>query len=77
MVHSMRRPVRTSSMWSSSDRWPADIGPGAITVKEMLLYVPDRRLDNGFILEQGRRGFADSTDAARANLDYMRRILES
>jgi len=62
---------------AAADGGAADVGTGAIKVKEMLLYVRDQRLDIGFILEQGRRGFTDSTDAARANLDYMRGILAS
>lgn len=61
----------------AADGTAADIGTGAVKVRDMLLFVRDQRPDVGFILEQGRRGFADSTDAARANLDYLRGVLAS
>jgi len=54
-----------------------NIGTGTIKVKEMLQFVRDNKHDVGFILEQGGTGFADSVEAARANIAYMRGALES
>jgi sugar phosphate isomerase/epimerase len=55
----------------------ANIGEGDIGVAEILRLIRDNKWDIGCILEQGRTGFTDSTEATKANIDYMRKVLES
>ncbi len=55
----------------------ANVGEGALRVAEILTMIRDNKWDIGCILEQGRTGFADSADATKANIDYMRKALEA
>ena len=59
------------------DGTPANIGEGDLHVAEILRTIRDNRWPIGCIVEQGRSGFESPIAAVRANLDYMRRILES
>jgi sugar phosphate isomerase/epimerase len=59
------------------DGSPANVGDGDLQVAEILRTIRDNRWPIACILEQGRTGFGNSVDATRANLDYMRRVLES
>jgi sugar phosphate isomerase/epimerase len=54
-----------------------NIGEGDLRVAEILRTIRDNRWPIACILEQGRTGFDSSVAAAKANLDYMRRSLES
>jgi sugar phosphate isomerase/epimerase len=55
----------------------ANIGEGDLQVAGILRTIRDNAWPIACILEQGRTGFDSSVAATRANLDYMRRILES
>jgi sugar phosphate isomerase/epimerase len=55
----------------------ANIGEGDLRVADILRTIRDNGWPIACILEQGRTGFESSTAATRANLDYMRRVLES
>jgi sugar phosphate isomerase/epimerase len=59
------------------DGSPANVGEGDLQVAQILTTIRDSKWRLACILEQGRTGFATSVDATRANLDYMRRVLES
>lgn len=59
------------------DGTPANIGEGDLRVADILRAIRDNSWPIACILEQGRTGFDSSVDAARANLEYMRRVLES
>jgi len=58
------------------DGTAANIGDGDLRVADILRTIRDNRWPIACILEQGRLGF-DSIAATKANLDYMRRVLES
>jgi sugar phosphate isomerase/epimerase len=55
----------------------ADIGAGDLPIREMLRFVRDGEHPVAFILEQGRSGAGTSVEKARANLDFLRSVLES
>ena len=55
----------------------ANVGEGDLQVAQILKTIRDNRWPIACILEQGRTGFSSSLDATRANLGYMRRVLES
>jgi sugar phosphate isomerase/epimerase len=59
------------------DGGAANVGEGDLRVAEILRTIRDSKWPIACILEQGRTGFSSSVDATRANLDYMRRVLES
>ena len=59
------------------DGTAANIGDGDLRVAEILRRIRDNRWPIACILEQGRLGFDSSIAATKANLDYMRRVLES
>ncbi len=59
------------------DGTPANIGEGDLQVAEILKAIRDNRWPIACILEQGRTGFSSTVEAAKANLEYMRRVLES
>jgi sugar phosphate isomerase/epimerase len=59
------------------DGTPANIGEGDLRVADILRAIRDNRWPMACILEQGRTGLDSSVAATRANLDYMRRVLES
>ena len=59
------------------DGAPANVGEGDLHVAEILRTIRDNRWPIACILEQGRTGFDSSVAATKANLDYMRRVLES
>ena len=59
------------------DGSPANIGEGDLQVAEILRAVRDYKWQIACILEQGRTGFDSPVAATRANLDYMRKVLES
>jgi len=52
-------------------------GEGDAPIIEVLRMIRDNRWPIACILEQGRLGFDSSIAATKANLDYMRRVLES
>jgi energy-coupling factor transporter ATP-binding protein EcfA2 len=55
----------------------ANIGEGDLRVADILRTIRDNGWPIACILEQGRTGFDSSVAATKANLDYMRRVLES
>ncbi|MEO7270488.1 MAG: sugar phosphate isomerase/epimerase [Vicinamibacterales bacterium] len=55
----------------------ANVGDGDLQVADLLRAIRDNKWPIGCILEQGRTGFESSVAATRANLDYMRKALES
>jgi sugar phosphate isomerase/epimerase len=55
----------------------ADIGSGDLPLREMLTFVRDGRHPVAFILEQGRSGEGTNIEKARANLEVLRKVLES
>ena len=55
----------------------ANIGDGDLQVTDILKAIRDNQWPIGCILEQGRTGFDSTVLATKANLDYMRRVLES
>ena len=55
----------------------ANVGEGDLQVAQILKTIRDNRWPIACILEQGRTGFSSPLDATRANLGYMRRVLES
>ena len=59
------------------DGTPANVGEGDLQVAEILRTIRDSQWPIGCILEQGRTGFDSSVAATRANLEYMRRVLET
>ena len=59
------------------DGSPANIGEGDLQVAGILRTIRDSQWEIACILEQGRTGFDSSVAATRANLDYMRNVLES
>jgi sugar phosphate isomerase/epimerase len=59
------------------DGSPANIGEGDLQVAGILRTIRDSKWEVACILEQGRTGFDSSVAATRANLDYMRKVLES
>jgi len=59
------------------DGTPANIGEGDLDVADILRTIRDNRWPIACIVEQGRTGFESPIAAVRANLDYLRRILES
>ena len=59
------------------DGTAANIGEGDLQVAAILRTIRDNAWPIACILEQGRTGFDTSVAATRANLDYMRRVLES
>ena len=59
------------------DGSPANIGEGDLQVAGILRTIRDSQWEIACILEQGRTGFDSSVAATRANLDYMRKVLES
>jgi sugar phosphate isomerase/epimerase len=59
------------------DGTPADVGDGDLHVGEILRTIRDNRWPIACIVEQGRTGFDSPVAATKANLDYMRRVLES
>ena len=59
------------------DGTAANVGEGDLRVADILRTIRDNKWAVACILEQGRTGFDSPVAAARANLDYMRRVLES
>jgi sugar phosphate isomerase/epimerase len=59
------------------DGTAANIGEGDLQVAGILRAIRDNAWPIACILEQGRTGFDSPIAATRANLDYMRRVLES
>lgn len=55
----------------------ANVGDGDLQVAEIVKTIRDNRWPIACILEQGRTGFDSTVLATKANLDYMRRVLES
>ena len=55
----------------------ANVGDGDLLVADILRTIRDNKWPIACILEQGRTGFTSSADAAKANIEYMRRVLES
>src|SRR5262245_4700363 len=55
----------------------ANVGDGDLQVADILRAIRDNRWPIACILEQGRTGFESSVAATRANLDYMRKVLDS
>lgn len=55
----------------------ANVGEGDLQVADILKAIRDNRWPIACILEQGRTGFDSSVLATKANLDYMRKVLES
>jgi len=55
----------------------ANVGEGDLQVADILRAIRDKKWPMACILEQGRTGFTSSADAAKANIDYMRRALEA
>jgi sugar phosphate isomerase/epimerase len=59
------------------DGTAANIGEGDLQVAAILRAIRDNTWPIACILEQGRTGFDSAVAATRANLDYMRAVLES
>src|SRR5262245_40584297 len=59
------------------DGTAANIGEGDLQIADILRAIRDNAWPIACILEQGRTGFDSSVAATKANLDYMRRVLES
>jgi xylose isomerase-like TIM barrel protein len=59
------------------DGTAANIGEGDLQVAEILRTIRDNKWPIACILEQGRTGLESSIAATKANLEYMRRVLES
>jgi len=59
------------------DGTPANVGDGDLRVADILKAIRDNRWPIACILEQGRTGFNSALEATKANLEYMRRVLES
>ena len=59
------------------DGSPANVGDGDLQVADILKTIRDNRWPIACVLEQGRTGFDSTVMATKANLDYMRRALES
>jgi len=55
----------------------ANVGEGDLQVAEILRTIRDSKWPIACILEQGRTGFESAVAATKANLDYMRKALES
>jgi sugar phosphate isomerase/epimerase len=55
----------------------ANIGEGDLQVADILRTIRDNKWPIACILEQGRTGFESSVAATKANLDYMRKVLDS
>lgn len=55
----------------------ANVGDGDLRVGDILHAIRDNHWPIACILEQGRTGFSSTVDAAKANLAYMTRVLES
>jgi len=55
----------------------ANVGDGDLQVAEILKTIRDNRWPIACILEQGRTGFDSSVQATKANLDYLRRVLDA
>lgn len=55
----------------------ANVGEGDLQVAEILKTIRDSKWSVACILEQGRTGFSSALEATAANLEYMRRVLES
>jgi sugar phosphate isomerase/epimerase len=55
----------------------ANVGDGDLQVADILKAIRDNQWPIACILEQGRTGFDSTVLATKANLDYMRRMLES
>ena len=59
------------------DGSPANVGEGDLRVANILTTIRDNHWPIACILEQGRTGYANSVEATKANLEFMRRALES
>jgi sugar phosphate isomerase/epimerase len=59
------------------DGTAANLGEGDLRVSETLRTIRDHQWPIACILEQGRTGFDSTVAATRANLEYMRKTLES
>jgi sugar phosphate isomerase/epimerase len=59
------------------DGSPANVGEGDLRVSEILTTIRDNKWPIACILEQGRTGFDSTVAAAKANLAYMAKVLES
>jgi sugar phosphate isomerase/epimerase len=55
----------------------ANVGDGDLQVADILKAIRDNKWPIACILEQGRTGFDSAVAATKANLDYMRKVLES
>ena len=55
----------------------ANVGDGDLQVADILRAIRDNKWPIACILEQGRTGFDSTVIATKANLDYMRKTLES
>ena len=55
----------------------ANVGDGDLQVADVLKTIRDNRWPIACILEQGRTGFDSSVAATKANIEYMRKALES
>ena len=55
----------------------ANVGDGDLQVADILRAIRDNRWPIACILEQGRTGFESTVSATKANLDVMRKALES
>ncbi len=63
---------------SNKDRQQVDIGTGVLHVADMLRLTRDNKWDVAFIVEQnGRAGTTNNADALKANIDWMKGILDS
>jgi sugar phosphate isomerase/epimerase len=59
------------------DGTPANVGDGDLRVADILKAIRDNGWPIACILEQGRTGFSSALDATKANLEYLRKVLES
>jgi sugar phosphate isomerase/epimerase len=59
------------------DGTAANVGDGDLQVADILRAIRDNAWPIACILEQGRTGFDSSVAATKANLDYLRHVLES
>jgi sugar phosphate isomerase/epimerase len=59
------------------DGTAANIGEGDLQIADILRTIRDNTWPIECILEQGRTGFDSPVAATKANLEYMRRVLES
>ena len=58
------------------DNSPAQLGEGALHVRDMLRFIRDRKLPIACILERDFRGAGTATEQTRTQMDLMRKMLE-